>query len=380
MDLSEIRGSIDKINEELLDLFMRRMDLSCKVAKYKSEHNMPILNRDREREILRWVSEHSGEMEPYAHRLFCLLFELSRTYQAGMCARDSRVRGIIEKTLSEPAVLFPYGGSIACQGVEGAYSQMAADKMFPRGNIMFFKSFEGVFDAVEDGLCDFGLLPIENSSNGSVRAVYDLIQRKNVSIVRSARLCVRHELLTKPGVRLSEITEIHSHQQALGQCSKFLHSLGDGVKVIPCDNTAMAAQLVAQSPERGIAAISSSGCAALYGLEAVQGVDLQNSDNNYTRFICIAKEPRLYPGANRISLVLSCDHRPGALYDILAQISALELNLIKLESCPMVGHDFEFLFFFEIEASVLDPKVVDMLENLEHTCRSLKYLGNYLEG
>ncbi|MGM9521084.1 MAG: bifunctional chorismate mutase/prephenate dehydratase [Oscillospiraceae bacterium] len=379
MELSEIRESIDQIDEELLTLFIKRMGLAHQVAEYKAANNMPILNKSREREILRRVSQESGEFEGYAHRLFSVLFELSRTYQAGLCAAKSNVRTAIEQALKSSPGLFPKNGTIACQGVEGAYSQMAADRMFPRGNIVFFKSFEGVFDAVENGMCDFGILPIENSSNGSVRNVYDLLQRKNVSIVRSERLCIRHELLAKPGVKLSEITEIHSHQQALGQCSQFLKSLGDSVKIIPCDNTAMAAQLVSQSPDRGIAAISSSGCAALYGLEPITGACLQNSDNNYTRFICISKTPAVYPGANRINLVISCDHKPGALYDILAQISALELNLIKLESCPMVGHDFEFLFFFEIEASVLEPKVVDMLENLEHTCRSLKYLGNYTE-
>jgi chorismate mutase/prephenate dehydratase len=379
MELSDVRQEIDSIDDELLELFKKRMDLSRKVAEYKSAHNMPILNKGREREILKRVSENSGDLDIYTHRLYSTIFELSRTYQAGLCATDSNVRRIINESMENAPALFPKSGTIACQGVEGAYSQMAADRMFPRGNIVYFKTFEAVFDAVENGLCDFGVLPIENSSNGSVRAVYDLIQRKNVSIVRSERLCIRHELLAKPGVKLSDITEIHSHQQALGQCSAFLKSLGDNVKVIPCDNTAMAAKLVAESPDPGVAAISSSNCATLYGLSPIEGVDLQNSDNNYTRFICISKKNILYPGANRITLVLSCEHKPGTLYDVLAQISALELNLIKLESCPMVGHDFEFLFFFEIEASVLEPKVVDMLENLEHTCMSLKYMGNYTE-
>ena len=379
MELSDIRNGIDKIDDQLLKLFLERMELSKEVAEYKAQHNMPILNKAREREILKWVNEKSGDMGIYAHRLFNTLFELSRSYQRELISAGSKVRSLIGSSLQDTPNLFPSSGLVACQGVEGAYSQMAADRMFPRGDIVYFKSFDGVFDAVDKGMCEFGVIPIENSSNGSVRAVYDLLQKHDVYIVRSERLCIRHELLAKPGVTLDEITEIHSHQQALGQCSQFLKSLGDRVKVVPCANTAMAAKLVSESPDRGIAAISSDNCAALYGLEPIRGVEIQNSDNNYTRFICITKKPVVYPGANRISLVLTCEHKPGALYDILAQIAALEINLIKLESCPLVGHDFEFLFFFEIEASVQDPKVVDMLESLELGCSSFKYLGNYTE-
>lgn len=379
MELTEIRKAIDANDEEILAHFLKRMDLSRDIAEYKMANNIPITNKAREREILTRVNGESGEYNLYAHRLFLTLFELSRTYQAGLYPTGSVVRKTIEKSLANHPDVFPKGGTVACQGVEGAYSQMAADRMFPRGNLVFFKTFEGVFDAVEKGLCDFGILPIENSSNGSVRAVYDLIQHKNVNIVRSERLFIRHELLVKPGVKVSDITEIHSHQQALGQCSEFLKSLGNGVKIVPCDNTAMAARLVSESTDPGVAAISSANCAELYGLESIEGVKLQNSDNNYTRFICIARDSVIYPGADRICLVLACDHKPGALYDVLAQIAALELNLVKLESCPMVGHDFEFQFFLEIEANVLEPHVIDMLENLEHSSRYLKYLGNYSE-
>lgn len=379
MDLTEIRKKIDSVDDMLLDNFLKRMALSKEVADYKATNSLPTLNRGREREILAKVMEKSGDMAEYSHRLYTTIFELSRSYQDSLSSSTSRVRQTIEKSLKASNTLFPLSGIIACQGVEGAYSQMAADRLFPRGNLVFFKTFEAVFDAVQSGLCEFGVLPIENSSNGSVRAVYDLIQRKNVSIVKSLRLCISHELLVKPGVTLDEITEIHSHEQALGQCSDFLKSLGDKVKVVPEPNTAMAAEMVAKSPDRGIAAISSSSCAKLYGLDSLH-VNMQNSDNNYTRFICITKDAAVYPGANKISLILSLEHKPGSLYDVLAKFSALELNLLKLESCPIVGHDFEFLFFFELEASVLDPRVVSMLEELERSCPGFIYLGNYSEG
>lgn len=378
MDLTEIRNSIDSVDETLLQSFLKRMELAKDVAEYKAQNNLPTLNKGREREILAKVMEKSGELAPYSHRLYTTLFELSRSYQTSLHDSTSAVRTTIESSIMPDGTLFPDSGFIACQGVEGAYSQMAADRMFPRGNISFFKSFEGVFDAVESGLCSYGVVPIENSSNGSVRAVYDLLRTKNVSIVRSMRLCVSHTLLVKPGVKLSEITEIHSHEQGLGQCSDFLKSLGDKVKLVPDANTAMAAEFVANSPERGVAAICSSNCASLYGLVPLD-VRIQNSENNYTRFICISKNPEVYAGANKISLILSLEHKPGSLYEVMASFAAQEINLLKLESCPMVGHDFEFLFFFEVEASVRDPKVVNMLEDLEHSCPGFTYLGNYQE-
>lgn len=378
MDLTEIRNSIDSVDETLLQSFLKRMELAKDVAEYKAQNNLPTLNKGREREILAKVMEKSGDLAPYSHRLYTTLFELSRSYQTSLHDSTSAVRTTIESSIMPDGTLFPDSGFIACQGVEGAYSQMAADRMFPRGNISFFKSFEGVFDAVESGLCSYGVVPIENSSNGSVRAVYDLLRTKNVSIVRSMRLCVSHTLLVKPGVKLSEITEIHSHEQGLGQCSDFLKSLGDKVKLVPDANTAMAAEFVANSPERGVAAICSSNCASLYGLVPLD-VRIQNSENNYTRFICISKNPEVYAGANKISLILSLEHKPGSLYEVMASFAAQEINLLKLESCPMVGHDFEFLFFFEVEASVRDPKVVNMLEDLEHSCPGFTYLGNYQE-
>lgn len=378
MELSEIRDKIDEIDKPLLELFLKRMELSRQVAEYKAANNIPVLNKKREREILERVMTESGDMEQYAHRFYSAIFELSRSYQDTVIPSGTKIRAEIEKALACETGEFPQTGTVACQGVEGAYSQMAADRMFPRGNLMFFKSFEAVFDAVENGLCQFGVVPIENSSNGSVRVTYDLLRKKNCRIIRSERLCVRHELLAKPGTKLSDIKEIHSHQQALGQCSEFLKSLGDKVTVVPADNTAMAAEMAAKTTESGIAAIAShSGC-EIYGLEPV-ATGIQNSDNNYTRFVCVAKETAIYPGANHISLILALKHRPGSLYEILSKLAALEVNIIKLESCPIVGHDFEFMFFFELQGSVRDEKTLALLESLERDCEGFVFLGNYLE-
>ena len=377
MELSEIREKIDAVDDQLLDLFLQRMDLSDEVAAYKNEHHLPILNKERERAILAKVTEKSGEKERYAYHLFSTLFELARSRQAELIDAPTRVGAQIKAALADMNEVFPQTGLVACQGVEGANSQVACDRLLPRGNIVYVKTFQAVVSAVESGLCKFGVLPIENSSNGSVRAVYELLQDHNLTIVRSTRLCIRHELLALPGVKMGDITEIYSHEQAIGQCSKFLNSL-NGVRVIPCDNTAAAAKMVAERGDRHVAAISSHPCAALYGLETVSD-EIQDSDNNYTRFICVTKDPVIYAGASRISLIIACDNKPGALYEILSKLAALGINMTKLESCPVTGRNFEFIFFLELEASVQEPGVLAMLEELERSCAGFHFLGNYAE-
>ena len=377
MELSEIREKIDAVDDQLLDLFLERMHLSEEVAAYKNEHHLPILNKERERAILAKVTEKSGEKERFAYHLFSTLFELARSRQAELIDAPTKVGAQIKAALADINAVFPQTGLVACQGVEGANSQVACDRLLPRGNIVYVKTFQAVVSAVESGLCKFGVLPIENSSNGSVRAVYELLQDHNLSIVRSTRLCIRHELLALPGVKMEDITEIYSHEQAIGQCSKFLNGL-NGVRVIPCDNTAMAAKMVAERGDLHAAAISSHPCAALYGLETVSD-EIQDSDNNYTRFICVTKDPVIYAGANRISLIIACDNKPGALYEILSKLAALGINMTKLESCPVTGRNFEFIFFLELEASVQAPGVLPMLEELERSCEGFHFLGNYAE-
>jgi len=376
MDLTEIRNQIDRVDGEILKLFLERMRLGEEVAVYKKDNALPVVNKAREREILARVQAEAGDMEPYAYQLFSTLMELSKVRQTLLTAGPSRIRPMIEQALAAPEVVFPKTGTVACQGVEGANSQAACDKLLPRGNIMYVKTFEAVFDAVESGLCQFGVVPIENSANGSVRSVYELLQRKHFSIVRATTLHIRHELLAKPGTKLSEITEIYSHEQAIGQCSRYLTGLNGKVKITPCANTAIAAKMVAEGINPHAAAISSHPCAELYGLSVLKD-DIQDSDNNYTRFICIAKNPVIYAGANRISLILDCKNEPGALNAILSKISAYGVNTSKLESCPVTGRNFEFIFFFDLDASVREPGVLALLEELERTSESFTFLGNY---
>lgn len=377
MELSEIRMEIDKIDRELTLLFRRRMELAAEAAAVKAKNGMGVLDRNREREILRRAATEAGEeLEGYARILFSTILDLSRSYQTRLRTEEKPLAKLIERAAGAET-LFPRKGTVACQGVEGAYSQIACDKLFAAPEILFFRSFDGVFSAVEGGLCEFGVLPIENSSYGSVNEVYDLMRRRRFYIVRSLRLHIDHALLAKPGTTLDMVKEIYSHEQALGQCSEFLNAHKD-IRFTVCENTAAAAQLVAESPRPDIAAISSRNCAALYGLSILSD-RVQNSDNNYTRFICIAREPVIYPGADRISLILALPHRPGSLYRAISKIAALGINITKLESRPIPGRDFEFMFYFDLEASVWSPEVVKLLCELENSSEQFTFLGSYSE-
>ncbi len=376
MDISEIRDRINSVDEKILESFIERMHLAEDVVAYKRENRLPLVDKARERAILSRVQEQSGAYERYAYELFHTLIELSKVRQYELLPQSSRIRAHIEEALSAGEEVFPRTGIIACQGVEGANSQAAADRLFPRGTLLYVKTFEAVFDAVESGMCQFGVLPIENSTSGSVRAVYDLLQQRGFSIVRMLNLHVSHELLVNPGANLSGIREIFSHEQALSQCSSFLASLDSGVKITPCGNTAMAAQMVAESGRADAAAISSASCAKLYGLSELKS-SIQDSENNYTRFICVSKKPAIYAGANRISLILSSENEAGSLYNSLSKLAVRGINMSKLESFPVVGRNFEFGFYIDIDASVREPGIIDMLEELENSNEDCLFLGNY---
>ena len=266
---------------------------------------------------------------------------------------------------------------MACQGVEGAYSQLACEKLFRLPSIFYFSNFDAVFSAIEKRLCRYGVIPLENSTAGSVNKVYDLMMRHNFRIVRSVRLKVDHNLLVKPGTKLSDIKEIYSHEQAINQCAGYLQKFS-GVKIIPCENTAVAAKYVAQSEAGDVAALSSRSCMKLYGLECLEE-SVQDKGNNFTRFICISKDLEIYPGADRTSLMMVLPHTPGSLYKVLSRFYALGLNLNKLESRPMPERNFEFMFYFDLDTSVYSPQFIQLMGEMETISEEFSYLGSYSE-
>ena len=374
MELKDYRAQIDAVDGEIVRLFQERMDIAANIAAFKKENGLPILQSAREREKLADVTGKAREdMQSYLRVLYSLLFELSRTYQE----KGSRtpLYEKIESAIENTPRLFPRSATVACQGVEGAYSQLACEKLFVTPSIQYFRNFEGVFSAIEAGFCRYGILPIENSTAGSVNRVYDLMIEHNFSIVRSTRLKIDHCLLAKPDH--TQIREIFSHEQAINQCAGFLKSLGN-VKITCCENTAVAAQTVALSDRKDVAALSSRMCAELYGLKVVQS-SVQDEGNNHTRFLCISKDTEIYPGADKTSVMMILPHKPGALYKVLARLYALGINLLKLESRPLPDRDFEFMFYLDLETSVYSEEFVQLMCEIGSICEEFKYLGSYTE-
>ncbi len=378
MNLDKARSQINGINDEMLKLFLERMELSSHVAKAKAQMGKAIFDAKRERDILDKITAQAGpDMDIYARRFFENLFSLSRTFQAEELFKETAFTKEVEAAVAAAPNLPPQRGTVACCGIFGSNAQMACDKLLPLSQILYVNSFQAVFDAVEEGLAQFGVLPIENSSNGSVKEVYDLLERKHCYIVRGTKQWISHDLLAKEGTRLEDIHTVYSHPQALGQCSEFFAQYPH-IKLEPYTNTAMAAQMVAQSEDAGIAAVAAPQCAQLYGLQAVRR-SIQNNDNNYTRFICITKDLAVYPGANKISIVTTASHTPGGLGSLLTKFGNMGINLTKIESRPIQGHNFEFLFYLDLEASLVDPRVRALLAELHESQDKFRLLGNYPE-
>ena len=378
MELKEYRQQIDEIDRGMLDLFVRRMQVAEEIAGYKREKGLPVLDLQREREKLRRIEEQCPEdYSDYSFTLFSMLMELSRSRQNRILHRESPETRAIETALRDTPQLFPEKAIVACQGVEGAYSGIACEKLFTRPSVFYFSTFDAVFSAVEKGLCRYGVIPVENSTAGTVNAVYDLMVRHSFRIVRSVRIKVDHNLLVKPGTKKEDIREIYSHGQAIAQCTAFLQQFPNA-KIIPCENTAVAAKTVAESDNPGLAALSSRACAKLYGLEVLMS-SVQDSADNYTRFICISKDLEIYPGADHTSLMMVIRDEPGTLCTVLSRFYALGINIHKLESRPIPGRSWEYMFYFDLDTSVYSPKFIQLMGELGDICEQHEYLGSYSE-
>lgn len=378
MDMNDYRQKIDSLDRQLVALFAERMETTAQIAAYKKEHRLPVLDAARERQKLASVAQLAPEgLQDDTQTLYRLLFELSRSYQNRLLGCTSPRPAQIRAAIDETPELFPTRAAIACQGVEGAYSQLACERLFQAPDIFFFSNFQAVFSAVDKGLCRYGVIPLENSTAGSVNAVYDLMMRHDFRIVRSVRLKVDHCLLAPAGAKLENIREIYSHEQAISQCSRFLQSLPD-VRVIRCANTAEAAKFVADSGRTDVAALASRSCAQLYGLRLLrEGV--QDQGSNFTRFICISKKLEIYPGADRTSLMMTLPHRPGSLSRVLSRFYAMGVNLNKLESRPLPERNFEFMFYFDLECPVYAPQFLQLMGELDEISENCSYLGSYSE-
>ncbi len=373
------RDEIDQIDRQLVELFRQRMQVAGAIAAYKKEAGMAVYDPVREREKLRSVTELADDdMKNYIRQIYSLLFEVSRDHQSRLLGKSTRLYEEIGTAIETTPRLFPTSAHVACQGIEGAYSMEAALKLFKDPQITYVKTFSDVIRAVETGYVKYGVLPIENSTAGSVTGVYKALELANVHIVRAVRCKIEHSLLVNPGTTLADVREIVSHEQAINQCSKYIEALGSGVKITYAANTAVAARMVRDSGRKDIAAISSRHCAALYGLECLSR-DIQNTDNNYTRFLCISKGIEIYPGADKTTVMIVTGNTPGALYQVLSRFNALGINLTSLLSRPIEGRDFEFRFFFDFDTSVYSDEFAHLMQTLDDVCEEFRYLGSYRE-
>lgn len=376
MDLLELRNEIDKLDDELIPLLLKRMDISRQVAEYKVKNGIPVLNEKRELEILDDVASKCGEQGEAMKTVFSAIMDASRALQHKIIGGGDELRTLINSAKSGKN-LTANGEPIACQGVQGAYSGKTAEALFPDSSIIFYKQFEDVFEAVNQNKARYGIIPVENSTAGSVHESYDLIMKYKFFIVGAYDLRVDHCLCTKPGVEFENIDDVYSHPQALSQCNIFLKNFD--FTGINFSNTAAAAKFVAESDKNNIAAICSESAAKKYGLRIIRK-GIQNVTNNTTRFIVISKELVIDDDAEKISLIFSAPHRTGSLYRVLGRFSMTGLNLTKLESRPVANGKFDYYFYVDILGSVRDEQTLDLLCALSDELPEFSFLGNYYEG
>ena len=377
MDLNEIRNEIDKIDDSILESFLKRMELCGEVAKNKIQTGKSVSDGSREDSIVyRLSTKTPNELKFYLKELYSTMFAVSKSYQSTLINKTSKSVEKIKEVLLAEDRKFPVSATVACQGVKGANSGVAAKRIFPICDISYFKNFEGVFTAVDKGFCEFGVLPIENSTAGSVLEVYDLMNKYSFFIARSVRLKINHSLAVLPGTEKKDIKKVISHSQAISQCSKYIKNHNFEAEAV--ENTAGAARILSESNDKSVAVLCSNECAEIYGLKILEE-SVQDNSNNYTRFILISKNLNVYEGSDRISVMTSAPHESGSLSKILARFSALGLSLTKIESRPISGSDFEFLFYFDFLGNVQDKGVLNLIAEMENSSMMFTFLGAYKE-
>lgn len=375
-DLSEIRQDIDKIDRQLLDLLCRRLDCSLEVADYKAAWGLPVLNQQREDEILAQVRQSARDGYGEAAALiFATTMDVSRGLQHRRMAAGKALR---EQLRQAQRQLLPVSQArVACAGRPGAYAHEAARRMFPGGPLPHFvQSFADVFTAVEKGEADYGVVPVENSSAGSVNEVYDLILSHRFTIAAAVEVPVHHYLLGIPGADLSKVTAVYSHHQGLEQCGEYIAA--HHLEPRQYSNTAAAAEMVSLAGDPTIAAIASKTAGELYGLQILSD-NIQIVDDNSTRFIAISSRLTIPQDADKISLIFTLPHVTGSLYRILARFAMEGLNLTKIESRPQRSGGFEYIFYLDFEGSLQNPATVDLLCALSEEMPVFSFLGNYRE-
>jgi chorismate mutase/prephenate dehydratase len=373
-DLNEIRQEINEIDNQLIELFKRRMECAKDVGNYKKANNIPILNTEREQEILDEMLIRGGEYGHASQLLYSNIMELSRALQHNIVDSGKEMRKTIEK--AGKVIPFSKRTRVATQGLAGANNHDATMKIFPDCSPMFHKSFKGVFMALENGEADYGVLPVENSSAGSVSDVYDLILEHRFYIIKSIDMPISYNPCCIQQSELKYIEEVWSHPQALAQCSDKISDRN--YRAVQSANTAIAARDVAISKRIDIAAICNESATKEYGLKVLEE-NFANRTDNTTRFIVISKRLFIPEDADKISLCFALPHVTGSLYSVLCRFNSLGLNLTKIESRPMKNAPFQYLFYLDFTGNIRNENVMNLMCALSTELPEFSFLGNYNE-
>lgn len=369
MTLDEIRVKIDEIDRKLIPLLKSRMECSLEVAKIKRAENLPIYHPKREKEILDRVEAEAGDtFGQYVMSIYRSIMSVSRSFQGD----ELSLKSDFAKKLSSLPSDYSFK-KVICQGAKGSFSHEAANKMFPDIKPQFLYEFEDVFKAVEQDETAVGILPVENSTAGSVYNVYDLILKYNHCIVKAIRLDVSQNLLSVGNK--DEIKTVYSHPHALKQCENYIKQ--HNLKTVEFENTALAAKYVAELNDPSVAAIGSAAAAEIYGLKVVES-SIQNESDNVTRFIAVSKSAFVSTDSDTVSVAFAIPHEKGSLYRILGRFAESGMNLTKLESRPL-GHDFEYKFYMDFSGNIRDERTLNLLASIKSELSYFVFLGNYTQ-
>lgn len=364
--LLECRDRIDEIDKQLMELFQERMSVVVDVATYKKENNLPIFNKEREDEVIKKNIHRltNKELNEYAETMLHCLMDVSKEYQ---CEKV----GLRETALSKGKAI-----KIGFQGVPGAFGEEALINYFGNGyETLNYEEFEDLFQGLKYKSIDYGILPIENSSTGSITAIYDLLKKYGFYIVGETKIRIEQNLLGIQGATLKDIKEIYSHPQGFEQSSEFLKSLR-GSALIPYHNTAISAKFVKDNGDVTKAAIGSKRAAELYGLEVLKG-KINNAQENYTRFIVIGRELEVNELCNKMTIVFTLPNESGSLYNQLRIFSEGGINMNKIESRPVGDGSFSYFFYVDIDGSMKDEQVKMALHKVEEATQGFRVLGAY---
>lgn len=369
VDLKELRQNINDIDNEIIELFKKRMECSFGVAEYKIKNNMPVFQADRENEIIKKVRNNvPEELGDSAEVFFTTLMDISKCKQYQKFFADSNPIEFEKLDLTGSPV-------VAVPGTVGSYSHIASTQFIKGGKTVFYENFDEVFNAVENGDAEFGVLPFANSTTGSVVQTYSLMRIHNFKICAQTKVKVDHCLAVKKGVKLEDIKSIYSHEQGIMQCSEFIKK--HGFKTHTYSNTSLAACYI-KSSDKPLGAICSTVCAEDLGLEILEH-SIANVQENYTKFMLISKKNLCPENANIISVSLALPHTSSSLYRLLTKFSVAGLNLCMIESMPIANTDFDVIFYLDFEGSISSPDVIKLINELNSELSYFKFLGNYSE-